>query len=59
MDDEEVRDVLSSIVIVDLDIGDLLGQGLDVRTPEGRKLLNGEVIQKVVGWRWDNRSQRA
>ena len=50
VDDEEVRDVLSSIVIVDLDIGDLLGQGLDVSTPQGRKLLNGEVIQKVVGW---------
>ena len=50
VDDEEVRDVLSSIVIVDLDIGDLGGQGLDVSTPQGRKLLNGEVIQKVVGW---------
>ena len=50
VDDEEVRDILSSIVIVDLDIGDLGGQGLDVTSSQGRKILNGEVIQKVIAW---------
>lgn len=50
VNDEDVRDILSSIVIVDLDIGDLGGMGLDTTTIQGRKLLNGEVIQKVIAW---------